>query len=629
MTPDRLGPYRIERLLGQGGMGSVYLGTHGETGQQAAVKTLSSTLSQDEDFRERFAGEIESLKKLRHPNIVQLFGWGEQDDVLFYAMEAVDGQSLQERLAQGDRIEWREAIQIGISVCKALKHAHDSGIIHRDLKPANLLLDADGNVKLTDFGIAKLFGYTQLTVEGGVVGTADYMAPEQALGQPINHRCDLYSLGTVLYTLLAGRPPFLAKSMPEVVHKVCYESPQPIRRFNASVPPQLEELITQLLEKDAAKRPPTARAVTTRLEAMQHGLTDARQRDLPGEDTHSTDFDYSEPGATSTPSEPRVHSATTRFAVGEEKSESTPEKTTVGETVQTGAPPPKAPATKAPKRDATVEIDSNAGDASASRAESKLGSPPDSEKPSKSRFTTLEEAAAESAQQGLSEKQKQRWAMGGMALILLVIVGFITWQVLVPPSADNLYASIQASLEENPESTAAIESEINRFLKIYPNDSRSAELRAELDAIQLERSRRNFERRGRRAGTEEALSPLEGAYYEAVELGRTRPDLAIVRLQAIVDVYGAADETSPQTKDMVELARDQLEQFRQNLATEGKKHATELQARLQAAAELEATDPAKAKSIYAGLVLLYEGQSWAEELVKQARDRLAKLNAAE
>ena len=254
MTPERLGPYRIERLLGQGGMGSVYLATHDESGQQAAVKILSSSLSRDEDFRERFAGEIESLKKLRHPNIVQLFGWGEQDGMLFYAMEAIDGKSLQERLAGSERVEWREAIQIGIDVCKALKHAHDSGIIHRDLKPANLLTDPSGRVKLTDFGIAKLFGYTQLTAEGGVVGTADYMAPEQALGQPVNHRCDLYSLGSVLFTLLSGRPPFLAKSMPEVVHKVCYEPPQPVRRFNASVPPQLESLIGELLEEDDATR---------------------------------------------------------------------------------------------------------------------------------------------------------------------------------------------------------------------------------------------------------------------------------------------------------------------------------------------------------------------------------------
>ncbi len=333
MIPKQLGPYEIKRLLGQGGMGAVFLGVHRETGQQAGVKTLSAALSRDEDFRERFAGEIESLKKLKHPNIVQLFGWGEQDETLFYAMEYVQGQNLQERLASGDRIEWAEVIRIAIDVCKALKHAHDNGIIHRDLKPANLLIDSAGQVKLTDFGIAKLFGHTQLTVEGGVVGTADFMAPEQALGQTVTHRSDLYGLGSVMYTLLAGRPPFMAKSLPEVVHKVCYEPPQPLRRFNASVPPPLEALIAELLEKDPQRRPPTARSLTTRLEAMQHGLTESQPLAKRGRRTaDETEFDVSDPGATVAPSAPQVHSATTRFAPQEEEP-SPGEKTSIGPTV--------------------------------------------------------------------------------------------------------------------------------------------------------------------------------------------------------------------------------------------------------------------------------------------------------
>jgi serine/threonine-protein kinase len=129
-------------------------------------------------------------------------------------MELIDGTSLEDELRAGRRFEWAEVKEIAVQVCAALKHAHDRGVVHRDIKPANLLLARDGKVKLSDFGIAKLFGSTGATGVGGVLGTAEYMAPEQADGRPVGHRGDLYSLGAVLYTLLAGRPPFVAKSVP-------------------------------------------------------------------------------------------------------------------------------------------------------------------------------------------------------------------------------------------------------------------------------------------------------------------------------------------------------------------------------------------------------------------------------
>ncbi len=205
---EQLGPYRIERLLGRGGMGTVYAGVHLETGQRAAIKSLSVAVADDSNLRERFLTEIETLKKLKHPNIVQLYGDGEQDGHLFYVMELVEGQTLQEELQTGHRFDWQEVTTITIEVCQALKHAHDRGVIHRDLKPGNLLRTTDGHIKLSDFGIAKLFGATHLTVAGSVVGTADYMAPEQAEGKPITARTDLYSLGALMFTLLARRPPF-------------------------------------------------------------------------------------------------------------------------------------------------------------------------------------------------------------------------------------------------------------------------------------------------------------------------------------------------------------------------------------------------------------------------------------
>ena len=181
MALEILGPYRIGDPIGRGGMGTVYRGVNEETGKSAAVKVLSSVLYNDDTFRERFEAEIETLKTLSHPNIVQLYGYGKEDGHLFYAMELVEGTSLEEELQNGRRFQWREATHIGIEVCRALKHAHDCGVIHRDLKPANLLLNDQDQIKLADFGIAKLFGYTQMTAQGATLGTADYMAPEQGL----------------------------------------------------------------------------------------------------------------------------------------------------------------------------------------------------------------------------------------------------------------------------------------------------------------------------------------------------------------------------------------------------------------------------------------------------------------
>src|SRR5688572_29793873 len=220
---QRLGPYRIERLLGRGGMGTVYVGVHAETGERAAIKALALTPADDQNFRQRFMAEIETLKQLKHPNIVQMLGDGEQDGHLFFVMELVEGRSLQEVLQAGHLFDWCEVVRIAIDICGALKHAHDCGVIHRDLKPANLLQTTDGRVKLTDFGIAKLFGATHRTADGSVVGTADYMAPEQADVRPVTNRLDLYSLGAVMFTLLARRTPFSGGSLPQVIHKFMYE----------------------------------------------------------------------------------------------------------------------------------------------------------------------------------------------------------------------------------------------------------------------------------------------------------------------------------------------------------------------------------------------------------------------
>ena len=266
-----LGPYRIGEPLGRGGMGTVYAAVHEKTGQSVAVKLISDSVADEAKFRRRFDAEIKSLQCLSHVGIVRIYGFGEEHGHLFYSMELVKGDSLQKVIRSEKRLEWRTTIDVAIQICAALKHAHDIGVIHRDLKPANLVIDEQWNVKLVDFGIAKIFGDSN-TLAGSLLGTADFMAPEQATSEGITQRTDLYALGSVMYAMLAGRAPFTGKSITQVINALQRDRPVPIDMIQPDLPEELVELIHQLLEKDPSKRPPTALAVMNRLKAMRMGL---------------------------------------------------------------------------------------------------------------------------------------------------------------------------------------------------------------------------------------------------------------------------------------------------------------------------------------------------------------------
>lgn len=268
MSPSRIGSYAIERKIGSGGMGTVYLGRHIETGQLAAVKVLPPALAREPGFVARFQREVESLARLINPHVVRLYESGNDADTFFYAMEYVEGESLTARLKRERRLHWKEAVRIAIQVCAALKAAHDAGIVHRDLKPSNLLIADDGTVKLTDFGVAQLFASTKLTATGGIVGTAEYMSPEQAQGKRVTKKSDLYALGAVLYVMVTGRPPFSGRTTLEVVQKHQYGRFDPPKSYVPEIPPWLDSLICELLEKDPEKRPPDAFVTSRRLQQL-------------------------------------------------------------------------------------------------------------------------------------------------------------------------------------------------------------------------------------------------------------------------------------------------------------------------------------------------------------------------
>jgi serine/threonine protein kinase len=287
--PEQIGPWKIEKKIGAGGMGSVYLGVHEETGDQAAVKVLPASLAREEGFVARFNREIESMKSLDNPHIVKFIDSGTQDETYFYSMEFVDGDTLTSVILREKRIPWEKAVNYTIQICSALKAAHDMGIVHRDLKPSNLLIDKNDLIKLTDFGVAQVFAAGKLTVTGGIIGTAEYMSPEQAQGTRASKKSDLYSLGAVMYAMICGRPPFGGKTTLEVIQKHKFGQFDRPNMYVPEIPLWLNDLICQLLEKEPDKRFPDAYVLSRRIQEKlnQHNL---RNKDLTQNATGDTDL---------------------------------------------------------------------------------------------------------------------------------------------------------------------------------------------------------------------------------------------------------------------------------------------------------------------------------------------------
>ena len=269
MEPKKLGPFQIIRQVGRGGMGAVYQAEYEETHKPVAVKVLLDQMEEDSELRSRFEAEIETLKRLRHPNIVRLFGFGQEEGLLYYAMEYVEGPSLQELLRKKRLFTWEQVLHIGIGVAQALRHAHDRGIIHRDIKPANILLLSDGQVKVSDYGIAHFFGGSRLTDANMVIGTIEYMAPEQASAGPLTPKSDIYSLGALLYALITGIPPYTARTLPEILQKYKSGPPESVRFKRPEVPAVFDLFLMELLRVQPEKRPANASLIQRRLEAIR------------------------------------------------------------------------------------------------------------------------------------------------------------------------------------------------------------------------------------------------------------------------------------------------------------------------------------------------------------------------
>jgi serine/threonine-protein kinase len=254
------GRYRIEGRLGVGGMSTVHLAFDQRLERNVAIKLLAEHLADDPTFVSRFRREALSAARLVHPNIVQVFDFGfdERQHRHFIVMEHVDGQSCAELLRDEGHLEVRQAVDYLSQACKGLEYAHRNGVIHRDVKPGNLLVSDTGQVKLADFGIARAVDQSSITQAGSVLGTAAYLAPEQARGEEAGPRSDIYSLGVVAYQLLSGRLPYEAVSLSELTLKQQREAPERLDELNPQVPRELAQAVAMALSIDLEARPPDA-----------------------------------------------------------------------------------------------------------------------------------------------------------------------------------------------------------------------------------------------------------------------------------------------------------------------------------------------------------------------------------
>jgi serine/threonine-protein kinase len=703
MNPTQLGPYEIRSRLGRGGMGAVYEAVDTTSGDTVAVKVLASHLADDPGLRSRFDAEIDVLKNLRHPGIVRLLAFGEQDDQPFFAMELVRGKSLEQLLRSGRRFTWRETIAMALEITRALKVAHDHGIVHRDLKPANLLVaeptpgadeplsgmaDIAGagtaggraeriTVKLADFGIAKLFGGVSHTALGHVVGTAEYMAPEQATGRPADHRVDLYALGLVMYAMMTGSPPFRGTQLTEVIDKQRRAIPPRVATLVPDVPAELDELIARLLSKEPAQRPANALALGRLLTAIgtvhppaQAAATAADQpppargaavgptaHERSNRPTRPVDA-IGQPGPASPPGRPPAQRdivneidllAPTQDLAAPVAPLPPPGK---GQPKQPPAAVPigRAPRPTAGSTDITQDLTGHSGvprtAASASpAAPSRLSTDVASattqvDRSQRNQFTTVaefERVAAEKA------SREQRWQLLWQALTTTVVaVGLagIVWFFMQAPSANQLHDRIVAVADDEHGDLRDVRTEMDAFLAKHaadPRVGRIRDLKRTLDLDLLERRAR------RRSRSDKGFTPLERDYRAAMNNEEKGPSACVKALEAMLAVHGSdATTASPSEGDAaaeaslwLALARRKIEQLRPQAITEQQDDAKRIGELLAEAASLAtraniANDEAARKklavqrrAILENIVEVYAERPHAAEAVGFATRELA------
>ncbi|MFK8115254.1 MAG: serine/threonine-protein kinase [Rubripirellula sp.] len=603
-----LGPYRLGDQLGRGGMGSVYRGVHEKTGEEVAVKLISQHVADEPRFRRRFDAEVKTLQRLRHDGIVRLIGFGEEEGQLFYSMELLDGETLQARIRREKKLSWQSTIDIAIQICSALKHAHDMGVFHRDLKPANLVLVDGDAVKLVDFGIAKIFGHGEQTMAGSVLGTADYMAPEQATSAGITQRTDLYALGSLMYAMVTGRPPFTGKNVTEVIESLKRDRPVPLDLINNDLPDDLVELIHQLLEKNPADRPPTALAVMNRLKAMRAGLQREQTLLKEGAPTEvgPVTGQKGNPLDTSV-SQDRNSSSATDVTADPGRG---PKKTNVSQGAAAG------------KGASQKQIDPQQATVASFQQDSKTLRPDDATaddneddtKNTKSHFQTVNETTDAT---GVFEEEASggpawgQWVMIAGMLAALMIGGVLFVYAMQPPSADALYETAVKNQELGAMST---------FMRRFPEDTRHREV---LNLYMSSRLASTLKRLSVQRKLD--VTPLElweEGFLSAMQNREQEPLDSSKQIENWLNVYGS--EKGKQVAELVKLATHEMKELKQRAPRILiDRRAQQLIDDIRNTMETETTEVALKK--LRGIVELHAAQNWAQPAVEEAKRQIESL----
>ncbi|QDT05241.1 Serine/threonine-protein kinase PknA [Rubripirellula lacrimiformis] len=645
---EYLGPYKIGELIGRGGMGNVYSAVHAKTGERVAVKLIAAHVSDDPRFRRRFDKEIRALRMLKHRNIVRILGEGEDNEGrLFYSMELCEGETLQARIRRNRKLSWQETVDISIQIAAALKLAHDIGVTHRDLKPANLILAPDETVKLVDFGIPKLFGDDgEQTQAGSVLGTPDYMAPEQAVGGPITPRTDLYSLGSVMYAMLLGRAPFKGKNSTEVIDALRNDRPIPLDLVDADLPKPLTELVHHLLEKDPADRPPTALSVMNRLKdirmqfssdvtaGVESSTTSGLDDELSETDSSVIDPLTSELGgldsaafgtgqvarsdAATSFGDSDSHVANDNTAIEQPGTDNA--KKTGGGISGLGSATELASRSKTLKRSGTGgSARSNAPETTKERGPD--GAPQESTTKLRERFQTVEAGSIDRDDPATSPPLTHAF-LHGMAVAVMVTIlfsgGYLFYRSIQPPSADELYTTL---VESGNQATMGV------FLRRFPDDHRATEVRQMQMESKLAATLRRLNAQAGIGLVE--LSPAEEGFIAAMQDRHSDPQGTTERIESWIDAFDTSDVTNDGARDadfaaLMDFAVYEKKRLSSSSArTTIDARAAQLLEQVQTAAESEDADAAKKK--LSGIVETFQEKSWAKPAVDRARELLESL----
>lgn len=598
MTPKKLGPYLVEDILGKGGMGTVYRGTDPESGESVALKVLSPELAEDVGFLQRFQEEVETLLELRHPNIVQLLSFGRQDEQFYFAMELVEGKSLFAMQKAGHQFSPAEAVGIAIDVCEALRHSHNLGIVHRDLKPGNIIRSQSGEIKLADYGIAKRFGGAQMT-NAGVLGTAEFMAPEQARGKPATIQSDLYSLGAVIFALIHGRPPFEEASPLKTLERVVNDTPPVLGHLVTGVPDELSQLVDKLLRKNPEDRFRSAQSVQTKLKEilqLMHQRAEMETSIVTG-----SDEDFTTDDSQATFVEGRSGDSTAKTLTERSGSRGQPLQATMDESLVGRSKPQRVSASAPTIQEATNQEDGRRSNrvirGNNYHERAIVAEPPEENHEKPSNIVTL---------------------LLGIGFLVVVLASvFLVWdRVVRPRTPEELWAKIEPELDR----PHLVLDDIRTFEELYPEHEKAEQLKS-LEELASAIVYRN--KLGLRAGVQKNLREVERQFlkYTSPEEG-TEFERAML-LDSMITYHRNGDELTEADEECLRAAAIFRDNYNSVSGDEFQERRADIIQRIQKADELEAAgDIQQATEIRQALINLYKNHTWADDLVHPLRDKI-------